>query len=267
MVIQARGGEHLPSLGGDAGIGQFRQPVDVVDIDRTAGQHVDLAGLVGNGAGGSVGDHLIVDFVEIRPVLQPIVFIAYEMDEGALLPLLEFERACSDRRVVRRIGAEIAALIDVLGDHRGRGDLHRQEEGTERLFENDLDRQLVDLLDFLDLRIGDQAPAGMDLAQEFIEGEDDIVGAERLAIMPFDAALQVERIGLGVLGNLPALGERGQRVEFLVVAQQRFVNIAGHHLRRPVLIEAKHEEWRFGLNHDMDGAALFGRLRRGWAAG
>ena len=230
---------------------------------RPAGEHVDLAGLEGDGAGRGVGDELEVDLVEVGPVLDVVVLVADEVDEGPFAPLLELHRPGADRRVVRRVRAVVGALVDVLRDHRGRGDLVREEKGPEGLLQGEADRAVVHLLDLLHLRVDDRPPARVNLAQELVHGEDDVVGRERLAVVELHPLLQPERVGLLVRRDLPALGERGLGLELVVVAQQRFVDVARDHVGRAVLVEALHQHRRLGGDHHLQGAALLrGSCRR-----
>jgi hypothetical protein len=64
----------------------------------------------------------------------------------------------------------------------------------------------IDLLDAVERQIGaDQAEdAGADLRVEpVLEGIDDVVGIERLAVMPLHTLSQVQRVDVGVLVDVP----------------------------------------------------------------
>jgi hypothetical protein len=247
---------HLPSGGGDAGVVGGLEAGDVEVVDRAAGEDVDLAVLVGDGAGGGVGDELEVDLVEIGPVLHPVFVVADEVDVGAALPLLELERAGADRRRVHLVRGVVGALVDVRGDDRGGGDLHREHQRAEGLAEHDLHRAVVGGGDALDLVGVDRAPARMDLRQEHVEREDDVLGRERLAVVPGDALLQVEGVGERVVGDLPLAGERRLGLEVGRVAQQRLVDVAGDHVGRAVLVQALHQHRRLRRHHDVQRPAL-----------
>ena len=130
---------------------QLAEARHVEVLDRAAGQHVDLAGFVGNRARRGVRNDLPVDLVEIGLALDAIVRVLDELDEGALLPLLELEGAGADRRVVGGIGLEVGAFIDVLRDHRHRADLEDADEWAERLLQREDDGVVVERLDLFDL--------------------------------------------------------------------------------------------------------------------
>ena len=220
---------------------------------------------MGDGARSRIRDDLVIEIVEIGFSLQPVAAVLGEMDVGAFLPLLEHERSGSDRRVVGRIGAEVGTLVDVFWDDRAGRHLEHQRQRRKCLLERDLHGEIVDLFDLVDLRIGDRPPARADLAQELVEREDDVVGGERLAVMPDHALLQVERVDFPVGRGGPTLGERGLWVELFVKAQQQLVDVAGDHVGRRVLAQSLHQDRRFGLDDDMHrlvaGRRLCGRRR------
>jgi hypothetical protein len=91
-----------------------------------------------------------IDFVEIGLALDVVVRVLHEVNEGALLPLLEHEGASADWRIVGRIGFVIRAGIDVFGHHGQRADLENAYERPERLLQREHYRVLVGRLDLLD---------------------------------------------------------------------------------------------------------------------
>src|SRR5690606_9672506 len=107
-----------PALFGDGRTGQFRQALDIEILDTAGGQHIDLAGLEGSRARCGVRDDVEIDAFDRGDALFVVVLVGYEMDVGAAHPLIELQRPGADRRVVRRIIDEIAALVDVLRNHR-----------------------------------------------------------------------------------------------------------------------------------------------------
>jgi hypothetical protein len=157
------------------------------------------------------------------------------------------------RRVVGRVGLEIGAFIDVLRDHRQRADLEDADEGAERLLQREDDRRFIRSLDLVELH---QIAAGarVGLLEEF-DREQDVRRGEWLAVVPGHALQEFERVDLAVLADRPALGEAGQGIQLGAVAQQAFIDVAGHHLRRAVLHQAHHQARRLRLNHGIDNAA------------
>ncbi len=256
--------EEFPAIAGDADVLELGQPRHVEVFHRAAGQHIDLAGFKRNRAGGRVGDHVPVDFVEGRLALDVVVRILDQLDERALLPLLEHEGAGSDRGVVGRIGLVIGSLVDVLGNHRQRTDFEDAEERSERLLQREHHGGVVGGLDLVELH---QVCAGtrMGLFQE-IDREQHVGGRERLAVMPGDACSELEGVDLAVLADGPAVRQPRLRLQFRTVAQQALIDVARNHLRRAVLDDAEHQAGRFRLDHGIDDAAHFRVLRDGRCA-
>ncbi len=110
------------------------------------------------------------------------------------------------------------------------------------------------------------AGARMGLLQHF-DREQHVGRSERLAVMPGHARLQLEGVGFRIVADTPALGQAWLRGELLVVAQQAFIDIAGHHLGRAVLDLRQHQAGRLRLDHGVDGAARFRGLRAGDGGG
>ncbi len=148
----------------------------------------------------------------------------------------------------------------MLRHHRHRADLEDAEERAERLLQREHHRMVVRRLDLVDLReVG--AGAGVGLLQH-LDREQDVRGGEGLAVMPGDALPELERVGLGVLADAPALGELRLRFELRAVAQQALEDVARHHLGRTVLDHRKHQAGRLGLDHRIDHTARFRLLRQ-----
>jgi hypothetical protein len=78
--------------------------------------------------------------------------------------------------------------------------------------------------------------------------------------MPLDVAAEPERVRLLVSRDVPRFGERGLRLQLLVVAQERLVDVPCDGLRRPVVDEADHEARRLG-RHDRVKNSAFARRR------
>ena len=255
--------EELPAGAGDAGVLELAQARHVEIFHRAARQHVDLAGFVGDRTRGGVRNHVPVDLVDIGLALDVVVRILDQFDERALLPFLEHEGPGADRRVVGRVGLEVGAFIDVLRNHRQRADLEDADEGAERLLQREDDRRVIRSLDLVELH---QIAAGarVGLLEEF-DREQDVRCRERLAVVPGRALHEFERVDLAVRADGPALGEAGQGLQLGAVAQQAFIDVAGHHLRRAVLDQAHHQARRLRLNHGIDDAACLrplGHCRR-----
>ena len=245
--------EEFPARAGDAGVLELAQARHVEIFHRAARQHIDLAGFVRDRTRGGVGDYVPIDLVDVGLSLDVVVRILDQTNERTLLPLLEHEGAGTNRRVVGRIGLEIGPFIDVLRNHRQRADLEDADERAERLLQREDDRRLVRSLDLVELH-QIAARARMGLLQE-IDREQDVCRCERLAVVPGHALHELEGVGLAVLADRPALGEAGQGIQFGAVAQQAFIDVASHHLRRAVLNQAHHQARRLRLDHGIDNAA------------
>ena len=196
-----------------------------------------------------------------------VIGIFYEANERTLLPFLEHERAGTDRRVIVRVGLEVGAFVQMLGNHRQRADLEDAEERSERLFQCEHHGEIIGRFNLFKLyQIGPRPRMGL-LAH--FDREQNVGRRKRLAVMPIHARLELEGVDLGVLADSPAFGEAGQRLQFRAVAQQTFKDIAGHHLGRAVLDHGQHQAGRLGLDHGIDDTShlLLLRGRNAGAAG
>lgn len=89
---------------------------------------------------------------------------------------------------------------------------HIVEEGTLRVLQRDLDRRRIDHLDRIDG--GEQALLRVDgvVGTGAVEREFHVVGVEIGAVMEFHAGVELEGVGLAVIGNGPAVGEIRQHL-------------------------------------------------------
>ncbi len=258
-------GIHLPAIRRRRDALELRQAPHLEAFHVAAAQHVDGALLEGHGARGRVRHDAEVEFVEVGHARFPVVLVLHEVDVGAALPLLELEGTGADGRLVGRVGAIVRAVIDVFRHHGEGTELEGVEEGRERPLELEHHRIRRGRRDALDVGVGDVAPARMRLAQELVGGEDDVLGRERLAVVPLHPLLDGEGVGEPVLRHLPGLGERRQDLEVLPVAQEALVDLAADVERRPLGVEPDHEHRRLGLGDHVERAArrrLLLRTRR-----
>ena len=198
-----------------------------------------------------------------------IVEVDLARDEVARLEILEPVGAGADRleigRCVARLGANIVAE-QVPGDDAARpADEGVGPEGR-RLLELHDDGEVVDFLDD-DVLVGAAADRRRRGIAGIGPGEDDIVGGEGLAVMPFDAALQLPGDRLPVGGNAVLAGgdrggELGLEIAIAIPGTQRFVE----QTRRVLVLgadgEMRIEQGRPLPPHDLEqtAAAAFGRL-------
>ena len=155
----------------------------------------------------AVGHDGVVDAVEIRLALLPVVGVARDLDAFVLLELDELEGSGADR-----LGAHLRRR-HVAGVHRrvARGEQRGQRRLRALQVHGDLvvavGRDLVDVAVPGLARIGAQLV--LTLAGQQIEGADHVLGGEGLAVMPLHALLQLERQVLAVGAPRPRLGELG----------------------------------------------------------
>ncbi|MNK47757.1 hypothetical protein D3C87_665750 [compost metagenome] len=110
-----------------------------------------------------------------------------------------------------------AGLIG-LGDGRRQGMLgkdghaaNQPQKGLEGLGRGDLDGPVVDLLHGGKLAVDLDGVAGIGrdlvVGNDVVEGEDDVVGGQGLAVRPLEALAELEGIGLLVLAHRPGRGQ------------------------------------------------------------
>ncbi len=189
-------------------------------VGHAVAEHVHLAALELEQGGGRAERKLVVDRVEVRLALLPVLRVAGEHDLAARRPLLEDERAGAQRVTVELL----APLLDPLLGH-DVTEVHGDgvEEGEVRVLERDLDGVVVDGLEAGDLS---------GLALHELVGADDAhvegrgrrarlehhaleavleVGRRHLTIdrrLELDALAQVEGVRLAV-GRDAAVGGAG----------------------------------------------------------
>ena len=103
-----------------------------------------------------------------------------------------------------------------------REDTHRHilQERHVRLGETEGDGLRVDDGDLLDVLIVRRVFRAVLGVHDGLDGELDVVGRERLAVMPLHALAQVEGISIGLLVIVPRLGEAGDNLVVAVVGGQ-----------------------------------------------
>ena len=213
---------------------------------------------------------LHLDRVEMRLVVHVVVRIDHAGDHVARLEVLEHVGAGADRlevgRRVARLGAHIVG-IQVLGDDHALGADEGVGPERRRLVELDAHRVVVDLLDDDVLEVGDGDRGGCRVLRIF-PVEDDVVGRERLAVVPLHALLQLpgHRLAVGRQGAVLATrnGHCQHRLQVAVgvPVRERFVEQA-----RTVLVLGADREMRIEQGRalppkdlQMSAAAALGRL-------
>ncbi len=172
---------------------------------------------------------LDLERVEMRLVGDVVVGVALAGEDVAGLELGEPVGAGADglqvRRSLARLGAlELAEMM--LGQNLADGADEGVGPERGRILEDHLDRQVVDLLD-LDVLVGAGGVGRGRRIGGIFPGEDDVVGSERLAVMPLDARLQLpgdflavrREAAIGLRGNLGR--QAGDEIAVLVPAGER----------------------------------------------
>jgi hypothetical protein len=108
--------------------------LDVVGLSQ-----LHLAGLQCQRTTLAVRNDPVDDLVQVGLARLPVVVKALHADEVAALPLDELERPRADRMLVRRIGAIVGAVIDMLWHDRRGGSVEHQHERLERRVEREDD--------------------------------------------------------------------------------------------------------------------------------
>ena len=137
--------------------------------------------------------------------------------------------------------AEVAVLLmlqcQLLVHHRAdrRGQAIEEEGRRVGLVQLDREGALVDHLDAVVDVVGCEAELGQDEGGRLVQldhaGErpGGILGGERMAAVEGDAVAHLERVGLAVVGDLPALGDVAAQVLDIVrrVGHQAIVDVGG----------------------------------------
>ena len=190
------------------------------EVDLAAAQRLDLR--VG------VVDVAQDQLVELRRAA-PVVRVRLERDRHVGLVLGEDERPAADDGEVGVV-VERAEVVDLRPDVL-RQDRHVQREhGDLRLVQDDLDGLLVgrgdrgEVLDEVAVRLG-----GGRVGHHRVEGPGDVLGGDGLAVGPGGVLADEVRPGEPVLGRLPVLGQRRDRLTGLrVIVGEEVVHPPAH---------------------------------------
>ncbi len=231
-------------------------------------RHVELAGDEGQHAGRAVGDDAPVDGIDVGVPLAPIVGVAHELDRLVALELDELERTRADR-LGAHVGRRHVAGIDRVvagGEQRDERSLRPAE--VERHLVVAVGRHLLQVVPPDLARV--LAKAVRALVLQLVQGADDVLGRERLAVVPRHVVAQLEgELGLGLVPG-PAGGELGldgvHGIELLVLVVEHEVVVDGHerHRRRDGRLLVDRGAGRVVPEiHAQRAALLLGERRRG----
>ncbi len=197
--------------------------LECLDLGRREGiDDLDLAALQLQHTLVVIADELEDDLVDVRLAALPVVVVASERDQRALLrPLLQHERAGTDG-----IGEELLLrhAAQVLGEDGVRVDRQVGEQRRPRLRERDLDGASVDGRHVRDGEV--QEAHGPGLAEPCtVEGPGHVVGRHRLAVGERDALFEGERVDETVAAHRMLLDHQGLQLPARVGRVQRLVHL------------------------------------------
>ena len=160
-----------------------------------------------------VASALHLDCVEEGAIRQVIAREELALDHVAGFEVDEPIGSGADRLEIRRRLARLAAseaVVEMLGDdHPAHADEGISPE-RRGLFEVDLDGVAVDLLD-LHVLVGANGHGRGGRVGRVLPVEDDVIGGERLTVVPLDALLELPGHRLAVLGDAAVLHARDLR--------------------------------------------------------
>ncbi|CFN49156.1 Uncharacterised protein [Bordetella pertussis] len=268
---QPHGAEHLPALGGVLHAGQGAQALDVDAVDVVAVDQVHVGLLEGHRARGRIGNDLEADAVQVGQAGFPVFVVAHQRDVRAAHPFLELERAGAHRVLVGGVVAVIGALVEMLGHHGHGAGLEHRDEGSEGFLQADFYGGRVYRAHAFHIGVEDQLGAWMHLAHQLVDGKHHVVGAKRLAVVPFHVGLQLEGIDQAVGRDAPGARQAGLRLEVRVVGQQALEDLAADELGGRLRIDGGDQDGRLGMHDGAQRAAaglgLRGRAGQGGDGG
>ena len=238
-------------------------------LDGREIRHVHALGLELEKDGGLARDDPVHDAADIRAPLDVVVLVGHEHDLLAALPLLELvrPRAHGIRRVLGRF-PELAFLgvlgEEVLGQH---GRAPASESLGIGLRVDDPHRVRIQHLDVPHQLEVVPVRRGSLRIHHGLVGEMDVLGGERLAVVPLHVFPQLEGQAEAVLAELPGLGHGGHPVQVLVGLHQPVVDQTGHRVGGRVRGDVGNEPGDIADGSLHEGVAVGGLLVRGGLVG
>src|SRR6516162_541158 len=178
--------------------------VDVIQhrhLEKIPGGYVDLARDEGERAGRDILDDLVLDAVEIRPVLFPVVRVARYLDGFVGLELDELEGPRPDR-VLPHLGRRHVARIDW-------GEAGGEQRDERWLRPLQLERHLVIAVQHDPVEVAVPRPSRIEpqllgpLPLQQVPSALDVPRREWLSVAPFDILPQLESELFSVLAPRP----------------------------------------------------------------
>ncbi len=238
---------------------------------RIAGRHralrriLHIAFFKRGGTCAAVRNDAINHLVQIRLALVPVVRIAFEQAVIAFHPLLEHERAGTDRLVVVRIVEDVRAFVQMLRKHLRTVAVERTQHGKRRFREVDDNGVVVGGIDLV--CVGKQGlVTRMVFLPDVFERPLHVRGREEFAVVPFHAVTQIERERLAAFGHVPLFREAGLEMKVVVVFNEAIEHIGAEGPGRRRRAQRSGQYNGFGLRDDSERASAFRRLCMRWQA-
>ncbi len=197
-------------------------------VCRTRIDHVELAGEQGGDARRGIGNASEDNLRQVVLGLRPPIRVVDEDRLHLVLTLLEDEGAgpigVADRVIVLALGRfghflGLVLLRPHLAHHVPVGHLLREDRVGA--VGDDLDGEVVDLTD----RLGGGEGRGDLRGARPLEGEDDVIGGERGAVVELYPLAQLEAPDVG-RGLRPFRRQGGRELQLLVALDEGFVDVA-----------------------------------------
>ena len=254
LALDVRGAEFLyagieaeedgPDLRGldDLQLGVAADPVQI--LERRIEHEIDLARQQSGDAGRGVPDRCVDDLVDIAAGVLPAPPVLVAHQDGADARLAQFQHVGAGavgvaRRVALFLVLEVQRLLDLMLLRPGR----RHDADLRQLVRQDRVRTLGDQLHGVAvdlLRLDDALHIILEVGArqlDAVDGEDDVVGAERRAVMVFHALAQLEFPHIRLAGDgRPARRQGRDQLHGGIAEHQRFVNLQGRRVGRALIL-------------------------------
>ena len=259
MRVDAAAGRNLAVGLGDLAL----HVLELRDAQGKRKRHIDISRNERQHRRRWILDNRVVDAVEIRQPRFPVTRVARDPDRLVLLELDEFEGASADRVLSHLRRRHMAGVYrrEAAGQHHQECRLRALQMKRHRVVAIGGDPVEIFVQGFARIKAELLFPG----LHHQIPGAQDVLGGERLAVMPFDALTQMEGECGAVLAPRPVGRQIGydcvEPVLLLMLIEQNKIVEHAHHraLRtRGRLFEDRHRRRAVEIVHLEDAAAFLG---------